>query len=349
MVFPVVMYGCQRWTIKKVECQRIDGFKLWCWRRLLRVPWTARSSNPSILKEINPEYSLEIFMLKLQYLGHLIWRANSFEKTLMLGKIEGRRRRGWHKMVEMVGWHNQLNAHEFEQTLGDGEGQGSLACYSPWACKESDMTELLNTQSNHFHPSSVSLSHGGFQFLTYALFMKLSRALWASQAWRLFCLPFLVGEFQPPWLSLSFKGWIPTIGNQRKSSQETTSLKESQKLIKIRRPPEIKGLHALFTPYSCQRSHLRATVIKPFIKSSGRDTQFFKAEAQCVSLAWQNNKAIIFCFTSNSVSGIWFSTSVQRACAFGNTYLDYCYQALNVSFMSRQLNLSWAPESHPVF
>ena len=94
MVFPVVMYGCVSWTIKKAECQRIDAFELWCWRRLLRVPWTARRSNHSILKEISPECSLEGLMLKLklQYFGHLMQRADSFEKTLMLGKIEGRRR-----------------------------------------------------------------------------------------------------------------------------------------------------------------------------------------------------------------------------------------------------------------
>ena len=93
MDFPVVMYRCESWTIKKAECQRIDAFKLWCWRRLLRAPWTARRSNQSILKEINPEYSLEGLMLKLQYFGHLIQRTDSFEKTLMLGKIEGWRRR----------------------------------------------------------------------------------------------------------------------------------------------------------------------------------------------------------------------------------------------------------------
>ena len=100
MVFPVVMYGCESWTIKKAECRRMDTFKLWCWRRLLRVPWTARRSNQSILKEINPEYSLVGLMLKLklQYFGHLTRRADSLEKTLMLGKIEGRRRRGWQKM-----------------------------------------------------------------------------------------------------------------------------------------------------------------------------------------------------------------------------------------------------------
>ena len=96
MVFPVVIYGCESWTIKKAERQRIDAFELWCWRRLLRVPWTARRSNQSILKELIPEYSLERLMLKLklQYFGHLMWRTDSLEKTLMLGKIEGRRRGG---------------------------------------------------------------------------------------------------------------------------------------------------------------------------------------------------------------------------------------------------------------
>ena len=100
MVFPVVMYGCKSWTIKKAECQRIDVFELWCWRRHLRVPWTARRSNQSILKEISPEYSLEELMLKLklQYFGYLMWRADSLEKTLMLGKIEGRRRSGQQRM-----------------------------------------------------------------------------------------------------------------------------------------------------------------------------------------------------------------------------------------------------------
>ena len=94
MVFPIVMYGCENWTIKKSKSQRTDVFKLWCWRRLLKVPWTARRSNESILKEINPECSLEELKLKIQNFGHLMRRADSFEKTLMLGKIEGRRRRG---------------------------------------------------------------------------------------------------------------------------------------------------------------------------------------------------------------------------------------------------------------
>ena len=100
VVFPVVMYGCESWTIKKAEHQRIDAFELWFWRRLLRLPWPVRRSNQSILEEISPEYSLEGLMLKLklQYFGHLVWRADSLEETLMLGKIEGRRRRGWQRM-----------------------------------------------------------------------------------------------------------------------------------------------------------------------------------------------------------------------------------------------------------
>ena len=111
MVFPVVMYGCESWPIKKAECQRTDAFELWCWRKLLRVPWTARRSNQSILKEISPEYSLEGLMLKLklQYFGHLMQRTDSFEKTLMLGKIEGVRRRGQQSMRWLDGTTNSMD------------------------------------------------------------------------------------------------------------------------------------------------------------------------------------------------------------------------------------------------
>ena len=107
MVFPVVMYGCESWTVKKAERQRIDAFELWCWRRLLRVPWTARTSNQSILKEINPGISLEGMMLKLelQYFGHLMRRVDSLEKTLMLGEIGGKRKKGMTE-DEMAGWHH---------------------------------------------------------------------------------------------------------------------------------------------------------------------------------------------------------------------------------------------------
>ena len=111
VVLPVVMYGCESWTMKKAEHPRIVAFKLWCWRRLLRVPWTARRSNRSILKEINPEYSVKGLMLKLklQYFGHLIRRADSLEKTLMLGKIEGKSRRGWQKMRWFDSITNSMN------------------------------------------------------------------------------------------------------------------------------------------------------------------------------------------------------------------------------------------------
>ena len=142
------MYGCESWTIKKAEHWRIDAFELWCWRRLLRVPWTARRSNQSILKEISPKYSLEGLMLKLklQYFGLLMWRADSFEKTLMLGKIEGRRRRGWQRMRWLDGITDSM-----DMSLGNSGSWwwtgrpdallfSSVQSFSPWP----GMTEGLN-------------------------------------------------------------------------------------------------------------------------------------------------------------------------------------------------------------
>ena len=135
MVFPVVMYGCESWTVKKAENWRTDAFELWCWRRLLRVPWIARRSNQSILKEISPGCSLESLMLKLklQYFGHLMWRADPFEKTLMLWKT-GQKEKGMTE-DEMFGWHYWLNGHGFGWTLGIDDGQGGLVCCGSWGHK----------------------------------------------------------------------------------------------------------------------------------------------------------------------------------------------------------------------
>ena len=144
MVFPVVMYGCESWTIKKAEPRRIDAFELWCWRRLLRVPWTARS-NQSLLKEISLEYSLEGLMLKLklQYFDHLMRRTDSLEKTLMLGKIEGGRRRGCQR-VKLLDGITDLMDMSLSLLWELVMDQGGLVCCSPWGRKESDMTKWLN-------------------------------------------------------------------------------------------------------------------------------------------------------------------------------------------------------------
>ena len=146
MVFPVVMYGCESWTITKAEHQRNDAFELWCWRRLLKVPWTARRLNQSILREVNPEYSLEglTLKLKLQYFGHLMWTNNSLEKSLMLGKIKGRRRK-CQRMKWVDGITDAMNMN-LSKLQGDGERQGGLVCCSPRDHKESDRTGQLNSK-----------------------------------------------------------------------------------------------------------------------------------------------------------------------------------------------------------
>ena len=146
MIFLVVMYGCESWTIKKAECQRIDAFELWYWRRILSVPWTARRSNQSIPKEISPKYSLEGLMLKLK-LHPIFWPPDGKNwliwKDPDAGKDKRREETGTTE-DETVGWHHRLDRHEFEWALGVGDGQGGLACCSPWGCKELDTTEQLN-------------------------------------------------------------------------------------------------------------------------------------------------------------------------------------------------------------
>ena len=159
MVFPIAMYERESWIIKKAEHQRIDAFKLWCWKRLLRVPWTARRSNQSILKDMSLKYSLEGLKPKLQYLGRLIQRVNSLEKT-DAGKDGGQEEKGAAE-DDMVGWHHRLNEHEFEQTEGESEGQGDLACCSPWGHKRSDMTEQLN---HHHQWLGFCISRAGQRF-----------------------------------------------------------------------------------------------------------------------------------------------------------------------------------------
>ena len=160
-IFNFIVYFLPIWQVP-----RIDAFELWCWRRLLRVPWTARRSNQSILKETSPGCSLEGLMLKLklQYFGHLMWRVDSLEKTLMLGGVGGRRRRGRQRMRWMDGWHHWLNGRESEWAPGVGDGQEGLACCDSWGCKELDTTERLN-----WTELKVSRTRFGYTFAAHCL------------------------------------------------------------------------------------------------------------------------------------------------------------------------------------
>ena len=174
-VFPVVMYRCKSWPIKKAECQRID---IWCWRRPLRFHWTARKSKQSILKEINPEYSLEGLMLKmnLPYFGHLRQTANSLEKNLDAGWDWGKEKKGLTEN-EMIGWHHWFSGYEFEQTLGNSEGQRNLVCFSSWV-----------------HRVRHDLATEQQQLLSYRLCMILYFLVWAFQFFKKLRISYLLPE-----------------------------------------------------------------------------------------------------------------------------------------------------------
>ena len=166
MVFPVVMYGCESWTVKKAEHQRIDALEPWCCRRLLRVPWTSRRSNQSILKEISPGCSLEGLMLKLklQYFGHLMRRADSLGKTLMLGGIVGRRRRGWQRVRWLDGITDSMgmSLSKLREFVMDRE---AWCCCDSWGRKESDMTEQLNWTELNIHIRTAEIKWWRHQML----------------------------------------------------------------------------------------------------------------------------------------------------------------------------------------
>ena len=172
------MYGCESWTMKKAEHWRIDAFELWCWKRLLKIPWTARRYNQSILKEVSLEYSLEGLMLKLklQYFGHLMRRTNSLKRPWCLERLkaggEG------NDEDEMVGWHHWLNVHEFEQAPGTGDGQGSLACYSPWGHKELDTTKRPTHTHGTIRTTKSGRSEGQRLYFLYILWIALTCNHW---------------------------------------------------------------------------------------------------------------------------------------------------------------------------
>ena len=192
------MYGCESWSIKKAEHRRIDAFELWCWRRLLRVPWTARSSNQSILKEISPEYSLEWLMLKLKLNTLATWCEQLTHWKRPSDAVKDWWRQKGMTEDEMVGWHHWLYRHEFEQSPRVGDGQGSLACCSPWGGKDSDMTERLNWLTDWLRGKFVNISTKKCQTvilvpitcLKYILvssskaFLSLTGSHWGELTWR---------------------------------------------------------------------------------------------------------------------------------------------------------------------